>query len=93
MIFYINGVKAFNSYDDVRGYSISRLIEFSEKHVELLEKHDEHDDNNPLHNPLTALTDEDRIALKISLSLIITAMDSYIEHFKQVRDDAAKMIL
>ena len=93
MIFYINGVKAFNSYDDVKGYSISRLIEFSEKHVEMLEKHDEHDDNNPLHNPLTALTDEDRIALKISLSLIITAMDSYIEHFKQVRDDAAKMIL
>lgn len=93
MIFYINGVKAFNSYDDVKGYSISRLIEFSEKHVEMLEKHDEHDDNNPLHNPLTALTDEDRIALKISLSLIITAMDSYIEHFKHVRDDAAKMIL
>lgn len=93
MIFYINGVKAFNSYDDVKGYSISRLIEFSEKHVEMLEKHDEHDDNNPLHNHLTALTDEDRIALKISLSLIITAMDSYIEHFKQVRDDAAKMIL
>ena len=93
MIFYINGVKAFNSYDDVKGYSISRLIEFSEKHVELLEKHDEHNDNNPLHDSLTALTDEDRIALKIPLSLIITAMDSYIEHFKQVRDDAAKMIL
>ena len=93
MIFYVKGVQAFNSYDDVKGYSISRLIEFSEKHVELLEKHDEHDGNNPLHNPLTALTDEDRIALKISLSLIITAIDSYIEHFKQVRDDAAKMIL
>lgn len=93
MIFYINGVKAFNSYDDVRGYSISRLIEFSEKHVELMEKHG---DNNAPHDPLAgedSLTNEDRIALKITLSLIITAMDSYIEHFKQVRDDAAKMIL
>ena len=93
MIFYINGVKAFNSYDDVKGYSVSRLIEFSEKHVELLEKHD---DNNALRDPLAgedSLTDKDRIALKISLSLIIAAMDSYIEYFKQVRDDAAKMIL